>query len=358
MPVKSPAEDKGKKRALSQSEESSADPMHEPNVAGPSALATKKAKRAETRQCPICSEQIPVRLLEAHCDLETQRTEEIIKAVGSSEVYGDSVDGIQFSRARRSATRAQKAFSQSSFGHGSTSQDAATRTEKVIKTVKRRRKQRHHRLREMIQGYDDDAREDGRSCGSEIVCPVCLETVFGDPDVTEAHVDACLVHAIPSAHEQIEIRTGGSSRTRVTDGANLSASGFYVRDINHQDIEDEVDIDGDDEEVFGRAQFTEVDILSASRSMSSSRDSETTIEIEEASTSLIPSTKHPSDSQPEQSNPVPTCRICFDPYTEPTVSTQCWHTCCRECWLRCLESRLCPICKRITTASDLRRIYL
>ena len=179
-----------------------------------------------------------MRLLEAHCDLETQRTEEIIKAVGSSEVYGDSVDGydfypscvndsiltpcrIQFSRARRSAARAQKSFSQSNFGHGSTSQDATARTEKMIKTVKRRRKQRFHRLREMIQGYDD-THEDGRSCGSEIVCPVCLETVFGDPDVTEAHVDACLVHAIPSAHEQTEIGIGEPSRARVTDGANLS----------------------------------------------------------------------------------------------------------------------------------------
>lgn len=53
------------------------------------------------------------------------------------------------------------------------------------------------------------------------------------------------------------------------------------------------------------------------------------------------------------------CRICIDPYSEPTVSTGCWHTCCRECWLRCLGStKLCPICKRITGASDLRRVYL
>ena len=52
-------------------------------------------KRAETRQCPICFEHIPVRLLEAHCDLEAQRTEEVIRAVGSLEVYGDSVDGYE-----------------------------------------------------------------------------------------------------------------------------------------------------------------------------------------------------------------------------------------------------------------------
>jgi hypothetical protein len=49
-----------------------------------------------------------------------------------------------------------------------------------------------------------------------------LETVFGDPDVTEAHVDACLVHAMPSAHEHTEPDFGRPARTRVTDGANLT----------------------------------------------------------------------------------------------------------------------------------------
>lgn len=198
-------------------------------------------KRAETRQCPICSEQIPVRLLEAHCDLEMQRTEEIIRAVGSLEVYGDSVDGlvhpmfslqlllyrafrVQFSRARRSAVRAQKAFSQSSSGRDSNLQDTTARTEKMIKTVKRRRKQRYHRLREMIQSYNGDAdRNDGRG-GVEIVCPVCLETVFGDSDVTEAHVDACLVRAMPITHEQTGIDMGGTSRTRATDCVDLTGS--------------------------------------------------------------------------------------------------------------------------------------
>ena len=45
-------------------------------------------------------------------------------------------------------------------------------------------------------------------------------------------------------------------------------------------------------------QFTEVDILSASRSMSISRDSETNVEIEEGSGPLVPRVKHSSsDSQ-------------------------------------------------------------
>ena len=37
--------------------------------------------------------------------------------------------------------------------------------------------------------------------------------------------------------------------------------GFHTRDQNHQDIDDEVDVDGDDEAVYGDAQFTEGDIL-------------------------------------------------------------------------------------------------
>jgi len=131
---------------------------------------------------------------------------------------------IQFSRARRSAARAQKIFSRSKSGPGSALRDTTAQTERMIKTVKRRRKQRHHQLREMIQSSGGDAHYcSGRGEGGagEIVCPVCLERVFGDPDVTEAHVDACLFHVMPSAHEEAEIDIGGPSRTRVTDGANL-----------------------------------------------------------------------------------------------------------------------------------------
>ena len=61
--------------------------------------------------------------------------------------------------------------------------------------------------------------------------------------------------------------------------------------MNHEDVEDEIDIDGDDEVAFGRAQFTEVDVLSVSRSVSASKESETVVEIEDA-------TGPSSDSQP------------------------------------------------------------
>lgn len=50
------------------------------------------AKRAEVKPCPVCEELIPIRLLPVHLDLELKRVEDIIKAVGSSEVLQDADD--------------------------------------------------------------------------------------------------------------------------------------------------------------------------------------------------------------------------------------------------------------------------
>eukprot|EP00093_Oithona_nana_P010639 10639.XXX_529228_529557_1 [CDS] Oithona nana genome sequencing. len=53
------------------------------------------------------------------------------------------------------------------------------------------------------------------------------------------------------------------------------------------------------------------------------------------------------------------CNICMDSYESPLVSTVCWHISCQECWMRALGSKkLCPQCKVIIQAKDLRRIYL
>lgn len=40
-------------------------------------------------------------------------------------------------------------------------------------------------------------------------------------------------------------------------------TGFHIRDDNVQDVEGDVDIDGDDEDAFGDVQFTERDLVSS-----------------------------------------------------------------------------------------------
>nr|XP_046157281.1 E3 ubiquitin-protein ligase RNF220-like isoform X1 [Oncorhynchus gorbuscha] len=53
------------------------------------------------------------------------------------------------------------------------------------------------------------------------------------------------------------------------------------------------------------------------------------------------------------------CLICMDTYSTPLTSIQCWHVHCEECWLRTLGAKkLCPQCNTITSPGDLRRVYL
>lgn len=53
------------------------------------------------------------------------------------------------------------------------------------------------------------------------------------------------------------------------------------------------------------------------------------------------------------------CIVCMDDFKIPVVSICCWHVHCEECWLRTLGARkLCPQCNMITSSADLRRIYM
>ncbi|KAI0920947.1 hypothetical protein AcW2_006071 [Taiwanofungus camphoratus] len=454
---------KGKKRALQEMMSDAEDSDTPSSLASDVAvrkMPIKKPKRAETRICPVCEEAIPVRLLAKHSELESQRVEEIVLKIGSMEVLADAEpdDGLT-SRSRRSTLKSRKSLSSAI---PSTSEVTLEQMTKALNTIKRHRKQRHAKLRELTR--EEDLRwwggRDGE--GEGMVCPVCEKFVRGDVDVVEAHVDSCLAHArileaqdrgSGSRHgdEEMDVDVDGDGegvekgiRESVTTGVSFRGTGFDVRDRNQQDIEDEVDVDGEDETVFGAPQFSEGDILALSgkpipdahssvpsededgdmenqdearhdkadgdaiegqrRQAGGEKDGKTLkhlvdegkivrrrveavknvkrtmeevmgmAEAEEVDLAVENARKEGDNialikaletkinlmvSTRVSSSTSLLCRICLDPYTEPTVSTGCWHTCCRECWLRCLGStKLCPICKRITAAADLRRIYL
>ena len=169
------------------------------------------AKRAETRQCPVCDEHIPLRLLSRHAELETERVEEVIRKVGSSDITYDELDDRYIpsplfhidilksyifrpgssSYVRRSALKAKKSLTTRNI------YDSVEQSGKTIQAVKRRRKQRHSKLKEMAREEEEGSSKDSWSrsfTGETIVCPVCLATVRGDQDVVDAHVDSCLAN--------------------------------------------------------------------------------------------------------------------------------------------------------------------
>ncbi|KIL00525.1 hypothetical protein PAXRUDRAFT_821620 [Paxillus rubicundulus Ve08.2h10] len=168
--------------------------------------------------------------------------------------------------------------------------------ERTISHIVRRRKARHARLKELAKEeamwltglYGGSGAEGGE--GGGVTCPVCSQPVRGDRDVVDAHVDACL--AYESSRAQVERERGrtigllrgdedadvdvnvnvdagwggaaeegeGSVRTRVITDASLRGTGIHIRPFT-LDTEDEIDIDGMDEAIFGGAQFGEADVL-------------------------------------------------------------------------------------------------
>lgn len=164
-----------------------------------------------------------------------------------------------------------------------------TAVEHAIGYITRRRRARHARLKELskeeatwlARHSAGDVDPEGEASG--IVCPVCSQSIRGDRDVVEAHVDACLAHE--SRRTQVErereptiglvrenedadvdVDVGwdeveeGSVRTRVITNAGLRGMGIHIR-ASTMDTEDDIDIDGTDDVVFGDAQFEEADVV-------------------------------------------------------------------------------------------------
>ena len=115
------------------------------------------------------------------------------------------------SRDRRSAARARRSLSSLNqrVGLG----DTLSLSSKTIQVVRRHRKQRHTRLRELTRDEEDEGTSHAGFAGRDgaPVCPVCLRRVPGDQDMVEAHIDACL------AHESLRVAQEESERASQED---------------------------------------------------------------------------------------------------------------------------------------------
>ena len=130
--------------------------------------------------------------------------------------------------------------------------------------------------------------------------------------------------------------------TSSSSSASASSPGTTAVDENV-----EVDVDGDDDvQTYGHIQYTERDVVRATKRA-------------RTSTSACGANGSEDEVTEKQEETPVRCLICLDGYVRPVVSIACWHTHCEQCWLRTLgEKKLCPQCKAITTPADLRRIYL
>ncbi|XP_055607625.1 E3 ubiquitin-protein ligase Rnf220-like [Uranotaenia lowii] len=257
------------------------------------------------------------------------------------------------------------------------------------------------------------------------VCPICNKLVSEEMN---SHVESCLRPSVETNGTGNGTKTNASAaaeseddddtnidvegesfevyewagQTRVrTAGAFHQAGAFAsttVRVTNAEDTDDELNVDGDETQIYGPPQYTERDVIystvethdkdsylrglvmaneptTVNRSLGIDNPGEGSSRSFGCS-NAVPS--HAADSRNEENSDQiieslkskireyegyiqnrPKCLICMDDFKKPVVSICCWHVYCEECWLHTLGAKkLCPQCSMITSPTDLRRIYL
>lgn len=232
----------------------------------------------------------------------------------------------------------------------------------------------------------------------------------------QLHVELCLKkqeNSSESDDDEIDVGESyswcGQTRIRATTliEGSLSSTGIGLPvSRSAEDEEAEVNIDGDDAQVYGEAQYSERDIIllnkddqrlrdlvigepapstsaardkpeennqnvanSVSPSISPTSEKDFSMEVDkllpnanatdQSSQTIIESLKARIREYENLIKYKSKCLICLDDFKKPVVSICCWHVHCEECWLYTLGCRkLCPQCNMITAAADLRRIYL
>ncbi|XP_071983656.1 E3 ubiquitin-protein ligase RNF220 isoform X3 [Engystomops pustulosus] len=218
-----------------------------------------------------------------------------------------------------------------------------------------------------------------------------------------------------NGHRFEEYEWCGQKRIRATTllEGGFRGSGFIMCSSKEtHDSDADLDVDGDDTLEYGKAQYTEADVIPCTgEEPAEAKEREAlrgavlnggtpstriTTEFSKWGNDEMPSTSNGENSKQEamqktcknsdiekitEQSAVTTfealkarirelekqlsrgdrykCLICMDAYTMPLTSIQCWHVHCEECWLRTLGAKkLCPQCNTITSPGDLRRVYL
>uniref|UniRef100_A0A3Q3JJW3 E3 ubiquitin-protein ligase RNF220 n=1 Tax=Monopterus albus TaxID=43700 RepID=A0A3Q3JJW3_MONAL len=256
------------------------------------------------------------------------------------------------------------------------------------------------------------------------VCPLCNAPLAGSEEEMSRHVEQCLIQREGTLGDDDsadmdgenmrgfeEYEWAGQKRIRATAllEGGFRGTGFATCSIKESagDSDADLDVDGDDTLEYGKAQYTEADIIPCSGAGEDQGEAREREALRGAvlnggmpSNRITPEfSKWASDgkyrpddgilktfrsglkSTTQEESTATTmealkarirelekqilrgdrykCLICMDSYTMPLTSIQCWHVHCEECWLRTLgNKKLCPQCNTITSPGDLRRVYL
>lgn len=348
--------------------------------------------------CPICRRPLKAEEFDVHYGWELNRLISL-DYVSDPEPETPVVTGK-----RGAAVAARKQLASSSKRRRSSEDDlAAEEDERALRAIRRNR---------LARNANEQPRNRRRSANEEQqTCFICNMSLTGlNVHEVNHHIDQCLTRdeeteqqpAVPPPPNVLagtsdqdtyeEYEWAGQTRVRATSmlAGGMAVLGHTVS-RNHrgsEDIEDDLNIDEDDNDAFGSAQY---DDSFLQRDQTVEKDSDATVTDEEVGPSTGPLEQDRSTPGPplllamerHEGAPAggsalvvnslkerirqleainrnsPRCLICLEAYKIPVTSVVCWHTHCEGCWMRSLGAKkVCPQCQVITSAGDLRRVYL
>ncbi|KFB43429.1 AGAP003744-PA-like protein [Anopheles sinensis] len=388
----------------------------------------QRKSKANPMCCPICGVTLRANEIDHHFAVEVDRLERILKpkkqtAYGGGAGEDATYPSTSYSNGEGPSHASSNLPVSHSNGHGGEETTRVVGPEECWGTYQKIKNNRQARLKVM---------KSRKRKPEDNVCPICNKATLDDITL---HVEACLRKSESARNgtratgnhgsgdddddddddddASIDVEGesfdtyewAGQKRTRVTSllGAGAHAS-LGVRITNADDTDDELNVDGDESQVYGPPQYSVRDVVVSGDSKSSETLRELVIGNEpltvkrpaddnpgEGTSKLQPSpflaVRPPLDEamdeplgppggEPSESRVVeslkakireyegyfrnrPKCLICMDDFRKPVVSVCCWHVYCEECWLHTLGAKkLCPQCSMITSPIDLRRIYL
>ncbi|XP_076441350.1 E3 ubiquitin-protein ligase Rnf220-like [Babylonia areolata] len=344
--------------------------------------------------CPICGLTLRPGETAAHLSAELDKLELIFRERKISEAGNSGGKTLPSPSGRK--------------GKDSPSPEAAARArfESYMQIRAKRQSRLHARSRNRKRRSD------------ETVCPICNARLSGTPEELNGHVELCLKkhqqRHCEGEEEAVDVEgdgvgehhyeeypwAGAPSRIRTTALLPGGLAGARFQAAKRSSEDEDLNVDGDDsEDLYGRPQYTESDLVPLASDDAEGRErlilrgavlGEIVKRRVESSAPGEPSTSCAESDAPldlcqsgesvgsaahntvaaaltarmeelgdNSDDDKQKCLICMKAYEKPLVSVQCWHVLCEKCWCRTLGAKkLCPQCNAITSPSHLRRIYL
>ncbi|XP_028902292.1 E3 ubiquitin-protein ligase RNF220 isoform X1 [Ornithorhynchus anatinus] len=367
--------------------------------------------------CPVCQTLLRPGELQDHMEQELEKLAQL--HISKNSLLKDAMAPGTPKSVLLSASIKREGDSPTASPHSSDDLQHSDRYQTFLRVRANRQTRLNARIGKMKRRKQDEGQ----------VCPLCSRPLAGSEEEMSRHVEQCLTKREgPCLTEDDSVDVEGENGPRFEEyewcgqkrvrastllEGGFRGSGFIMcSGKENPDSDADLDVDGDDTLEYGKAQYTEADIIPCTgEEPGEAKEREAlrgavlnggtpstriTPEFSKWTSDEMPSTSNGESSKQEamqktcknsdiekitEDSAVTTlealkarvrelerqlsrgdrykCLICMDSYTMPLTSIQCWHVHCEECWLRTLGAKkLCPQCNTITSPGDLRRIYL